>query len=193
MSRVIGVIGGTGSGKSYIAKLLAEKLNGLHIDCDKVANVIINTNDNCRAELMNTFGNDVIEGGTVNRKVLAERAFATAENTQALNQITHKYILEGLNEIIKNNENLSPQRTLIFDGATIVESGFNKYCDTIIAVISDKKKRIQRVMLRDNISLSEIEQRINAQKDDDYYINNADVVIYNNDGMNLREQLSTIN
>ena len=103
--KIIGLTGLTGAGKSTVAqKLMA--YDCYHIDADKVAREVINNNENVKNKLKERFGDDVINAdGTTNRPVLASRAFASEEDTNALNEITHPAVTEEIQSIIKEAKN----------------------------------------------------------------------------------------
>ena len=65
------------------------------------------------------------------------------------------------------------------DAPTLIESGFHRECDTVVVVLSSKKTRIARIMARDGLSRVRAEERVNAQKPDDFYREAADAVLYN--------------
>ncbi|MGN1126218.1 MAG: dephospho-CoA kinase, partial [Ruminococcus sp.] len=70
----------------------------------------------------------------------------------------------------------------ILDAPVLFESGGEKYCKKTVAVISDLEKRIERIIMRDNLTEEEATVRIKAQHSDSYYIDRADLVLYNNGG-----------
>jgi len=61
-----------------------------------------------------------------------------------------------------------------------IESGVYKLCDKIVSVLADSSVRKERIMARDNLTLSEAEKRMSAQKDDSFYKEYSDAVILNN-------------
>ena len=111
---------------------------------------------------------------------MAGLAFASLEQTQALNRITHKYILAQLEEEISRCD--SPYGVIV-DAAALAESGYLESCDCVIAVVSRKHKRLCRIMKRDHISFRMAKQRLNAQMKDSFYCAYADFVINNNGGL----------
>ena len=74
---------------------------------------------------------------------------------------------------------------MLIDAPTLFESGLDSICDKTVAVLSKKEIRLKRILARDNISEPDALLRIDAGKSDEYYLSNADKIIYN-DG-NLEE------
>lgn len=173
---IIGLTGQTGAGKSTVCEILAQ--NGLFIiDCDKIAREVTIKGSPVVSKLAEYFGNDILcDDLSLNRKKLAEKAFSSKENTEVLNSITHPAIIDEINKKIKENQG----KTIVLDAPTLFESGANMLCDKILCVLADEKTRIDRIMKRDLITYAQAKARVSAQKDDDFFINNCDAVIYNN-------------
>ncbi len=176
--KIIGLTGLTGAGKSTVAqKLMA--YGCYHIDADKVAREVINNNENVKNKLKERFGNDVINAdGTTNRPVLASRAFASEENTNALNEITHPAVTEEIQSIIKDMEEVG-YHGVIIDAIALFESGEDKLCDFTVAVVAPRDIRLERIMNRDNITEEKALERINAQKDEKFFTEKADFILWN--------------
>lgn len=176
--KIIGLTGLTGAGKSTVAqKLMA--YGCYHIDADKVAREVINNNEIVKNRLKERFGDDVINAdGTTNRPLLASRAFASEENTNALNDITHPAVTEEIQSIIKDMKEVG-YRGVIIDAIALFESGEDKLCDFTVAVVAPKEIRLERIMKRDNITEEKALERINAQKDESFFTKRADFVLWN--------------
>lgn len=172
--KVIGITGGSGCGKSYISAAIA-KMGYPVIDCDKVAREVTKKGSECLLELCNFFGDGILKNGELDRQKLAGIVFYDSEKLRKLNEITHKYILENIYDRIKEEE----KDTVIVDGAVLIESGF--CCDKMVGILADRAIRKSRIMLRDSLTPAQAEARISAQKSDDFYLKNCDVVLYNND------------
>ncbi len=176
--KIIGLTGLTGAGKSTVAqKLMA--YGCYHIDADKVAREVINNNENVKNKLKERFGDDVInEDGTTNRPLLATRAFADEQSTNDLNNITHPAVTEEIRSIIKDMSEVG-YRGVIIDAIALFESGEYALCDFTVAVVAPKEIRLERIKKRDNITEEKALERINAQKDESFFTNKADFVLWN--------------
>lgn len=176
--KIIGLTGLTGAGKSTVAqKLMA--YGCYHIDADKVAREVINNNENVKNKLKERFGSDVInDDGITNRPLLASRAFADEQSTNDLNAITHPAVTEEIKSIIKDMEEIG-YRGIIIDAIALFESGLDKLCDFTVAVIAPQDIRLERIIKRDNISEEKALERINAQKDESFFTEKADFVLWN--------------
>ena len=176
---VLGLTGPTGSGKSAVAKVFCDMGYKL-VDADKIARDIVSVGSPVIDKLAERFGNDIVlPDGNIDRKLLASRAFSSNENTKALNDITHPAIVESVR---KNIDDFVQQgfKKIIYDAPLLFESGTDKLCDKVLSVVADKDTRIERLKRRDNLSCEEINKRISAQHEDDFYTDKSDFVIKNN-------------
>lgn len=173
MSVVIGLTGPTGSGKSSASKI-AEDFGFQVIDCDKTAREATKKATEGLRALVSVFGEDILlSDGNLNRKALAALAFKDKESTDLLNKTILPYIADL---VVKQ---AAGQDTLL-DAPTLFESGINKICNKTVAVLADRDIRLKRIIARDNLTLKEAEIRINAGKDEKFFKENADFVLYNN-------------
>ena len=173
LKHIIGLTGPTGSGKTS-ACTVAEKLGYKVINCDKVAREATNK-ENVLAALINAFGEDITENGKLNRKALAQKAFANEASTELLNETILPFIVEMINEQI----NAASQDKILLDAPTLYESGADSICSSVVAVLSSRENRKKRILARDNLTNEAAELRLNAGKSDDFYKERTDSIIYN--------------
>ncbi len=177
MSKIIGLTGPTGAGKSSAARICAD-LGIKHIDCDILARRAVEKGTNGLNAVVNAFGNDILNAdGTLNRKALAEKAFKDKQSTELLNKTLLPFIKDLVLAEIEGE-------WVLLDAPTLFESGINEICFKTVAVLSDNEKRISRIIARDNITRDQALLRINAGKKDEFYIENCDFIIYNNKAEN---------
>lgn len=172
MTKIIGLTGPTGAGKSSAAAV-CKKLSIKHIDCDILARKAVEKGTNGLNAVVNAFGRDILNpDGSLNRKALAQKAFCDEKSTNLLNETLLPFIKELVLKEIEGD-------VVLLDAPTLFESGINEICFKTVAVLSDKEIRLNRIMKRDNITRDAALLRINAGKTDDFYIKNCDFVIYN--------------
>lgn len=175
---LIGLTGGIGSGKSTVAKALGDR--GLTIvDADKIAREIVEPGSAVLGRLAERFGEDILRGdGSLDRAKLAAKAFATPEDTEALNAITHPEIrrisLQRIEEAQSRGENV------VYDMPLLIELGFDEKCDLTLVVIADAQRRVERLVSSRGMSEADARQRMSAQLGDEERKKHADVVIDNN-------------
>ena len=183
----IGLTGKTGAGKTTVASYLKEK--GCYIiDGDIIARQITEKGSEVLPILQKAFGDDILdENGELIRKRLAERAFSTKDNTALLNSITHPAIKKRCEKEMVFAESQG-YKTAVIDAAAILESDCKDLCEKIVVVHADKDTRLERILSRDDITKEQAMTRINAQKDDDYYFSQADIIIYTHPPYNIEEE-----
>ncbi len=184
MKKIIGITGGSGTGKSAVSQLFKEK-GALILDADKIYKETIKPGMPALSEIEKNFGENVIlQNGELNRPALAKIVFNSESKLHKLDAITHKYIIAKMKEQIKK----SKDKIIIIDAPTLFESGLNGICDVTIGVLAEKDIRIKRIMERDSLTENAAKERIFAQKDDSFYKEKCDFVIENNGGFNELEK-----
>ena len=184
---IIGLTGKTGAGKTTVASYLKEK--GCYIiDGDIIARQITEKDSDILPILQKAFGKDILdENGELIRKTLAQRAFSSKENTNLLNSITHPEIKRRCeNEIAFAEDN--GYKVAVIDAAAILEGNCKDLCEKIVVVHADEDTRLERILQRDAITKEQAMTRINAQKDDEYYFSQADIIIRNHPPYNIEEE-----
>lgn len=180
--KIIGLCGGSGSGKSAVSELL-EKIGIPHIDADRIYHNITSYESDCMRELASVFGDGVKNGdGSLNRAYLREIVFFGIDSNQkrnTLNKITHKYVLAEIDNQIEKYK-ADGREAVIADIPLLFESGFYKKCDFTVAVIADDEIRAKRIVCRDNITEEQAKARINAQISTEELISKVDFVLENN-------------
>lgn len=182
--KIIGVTGGTGGGKTTVTKIM-EHYGAQVVDADVIARNVVMPGTPALSEIGNVW--DVVRDGVLDRKALAKIVFTDEVQLHKLNTITHKYVIEE----IKSQLEKCTVDIFVIDAIALFESGLSDLCDVTVAVIADRDVRCERIMARDNLTKSEAIMRMNAQKSDEFYIENADFVIYNNGG-DIEEEIRQI-
>ncbi|MBR3996033.1 MAG: dephospho-CoA kinase [Clostridia bacterium] len=176
---VLGVTGQSGAGKGELCNIM-EQLGACCLDTDKTAREVVLPGTQCLSELVAHFGNEILcNDGTMDRKKVASIVFSDREELEFLTTTTHKYIIEKIKQWLFERE-LSGDKIVIIDAPQLFDAGADFYCNFKLCVLADKEIRADRIMTRDGISYDEAMARINSQKDDEYFRERCDYVVYNN-------------
>ena len=176
MTKIVGLTGGIGSGKTTIANQFKSLGVPIYI-ADDEAKKLMNSGS-VLEKIKKTFGEELVDDNILNREKLAQIVFSNPEKLKQLNQIVHpevkKHFLKWLNKH-KNHPYVIKEAAILF------ESGSYKDCDFIITVTAPLEIRIQRILKRDNTTREDILNRIKNQWNDEDKVSKSDFVIQNED------------
>lgn len=179
MTKIVGLVGMMGSGKSKILEFF-ETLKISCFNSDKEAKKMMETIPFIRNQIIDVFGYESYLNQKPNTKYLSDIVFKNPKKLKLLNEIIHPVIKK---KIIIWSKNI-PSRYGVIESAILFESGLNKLCNKIICVEAPEKIRVQRIIKRDKINKESIKERFNNQtklksriKSIDYFIENIDFEI----------------
>ena len=173
---IIGITGNSGSGKTEISKILSERINAEIIDADKIVKKISVPENEYYKKQIELFGTEILIDNKLNTKKIAEIIYNNSEIREKLNKLTYKYVVDEIKKEIKKYKN----KNIVIDAPLLFESGLNKNCDITVGVIAKKEIKLERIIKRDKIRENTAESRLSIQKEDDFYIKNADFILVNN-------------
>ncbi len=179
MTKIIGLTGGIGSGKTTIGKHFQSLGVPVYIADDAAKGVT--ESPEVLSQIKNTFGASIFDNGKLNRKALGAVVFSDAKKLKELNAIIHPAVRLHFLEWVKQHAN---DPFVIKEAAILFESGSNVDCDYVITVVAPQEFRIKRVMDRDNTNRKTVLERIENQWSDEERISKSDFVIEN---INLQE------
>jgi dephospho-CoA kinase len=175
--RVVGLIGGIGSGKSLVAEELAHH-GGYVISGDQLGHEALRQVD-IRTRVVERWGRGILDAdGNVNRRRLGEKVFADREERKALEALSFPYIERRIREEIgaaRRNPNVA---FIVLDAAVMLEAGWNKYCDVLVYVDTPRPLRLERLTAR-GLSEKEVTARESAQWPESDKAKHARIVVNN--------------
>lgn len=174
--KIIGLTGGSGTGKGTVASML-RALGAASVDADAVYHRLCRENHEMLLEIKQTFGDVLDDNGALNRKKLAPIVFSSPEKLAALTRITMPYIRDACLASIHQK---AAYPIVLLDAPTLFETGLDAICASVIAVLSDTKLRMARIMKRDGLTAEQAHARIAAQPQDAFYAGRAAHLIQNN-------------
>jgi dephospho-CoA kinase len=175
---ILGVTGCPGSGKSVLAAAMAERGWTL-IDADRVGKEVVERDPPMLGELARTFGADILgPEGTLDRRLLARRAFSSPENTRLLNGVVHPVLVRRILGLIELRR--TSGENVVVDCALIYEWGIERNFDRVLCVRADEDMRRCRLASRDGRSPEEIDRLFASQFPEREKVLRADIVLANN-------------
>jgi dephospho-CoA kinase len=182
MTRVIGLTGGIGSGKSTVSRFLAE-LGAVIIDADKIGHEIYRPDTDTWRQLVKIFGSGILAAdNTIDRKKLGVIVFGNKQELQRLNAIIHPQITEEIKKRIAECQRQAV-KVIVLDAPVLLEANAKNLVDEVWVVVADEDKVIKRAAARTGLSEQQIRDRIYSQLPNAERTKDARVVI-NNDGSN---------
>lgn len=175
----IGITGGIGSGKTTVTDYLKNK-GYIVIDADEMSREITSSGGKAIPFIREKFGdNFILSDGSMDRAKMRDLIFSNPDAKQILEEGTTKVVIEDINNIIKVQENAG-SKVVFFSIPQLFENNLQGDYDQIWAVSADREIKKERVKFRDGIDDNIIDLIISSQAEDEYIINNSDVVITNN-------------
>ena len=176
MTFKVGITGGIGSGKSTVAQVFSTLGVPVYY-ADDAAKHIMNVAPAVKEAIIAIFGEEVYDGGTLQRKALSAKVFNDKDKLAQLNAIVHPATIRFGNEWLERQT----YPYAIKEAALLFETGTAAQLDFIIGVYAPDTLRIHRVMERDGVSRELVKQRMEKQIQEQIKMRLCDTVIVNND------------
>ena len=172
----IGITGGIGSGKTYVASVF-QSLGIPIFNADIQAKKIMTSSRKLIKLLKEEFGNDIYKDSDLNKEKLASIVFSNSDKLQKLNSLVHPIVKEEFNNWCKKQT--SPY--VIKEAAILFESNSHIGLDAVICVSAPLDLRIERLLNRDDYSEKEIKKRIENQISQEEKEKLSDYIIVNDE------------
>lgn len=191
--RIIGLTGGMGSGKSYVAGIICKNFPFLHISTDDIARAQMLKGGASYDGVVAEFGEGILdEAGEIDRGRLATIVFNSPEKLKKLNSLTHPNVTAEVMRIIGivdrgEVESMlhgrpTPYRAVLVETAILKEAGYEEFCNDIWFVKAPQEDRINRVMQSRGYSRERAEATIASQAADEEFESYCTGIINNSDG-----------
>ena len=187
MTKIIGLTGGIGSGKTTIANYFAEKGIPVYIADDEARK--ITESPEILQSIRALFGDEVFNSEKLDRVKVSQIVFNDTDKLKQLNEIIHPAVKKHFKNWVLQHSNFD---FIVYETAILFESGSYKQCDVVISVIAPIETRIKRVMIRDSVSREEVLNRIKNQLSDENLIKKSDFIIDNNKLEETKHQVDKI-
>ncbi len=173
--KLVGLAGGSGTGKSTIAAHLVGR-GASHIDADKVGHELLESDAQVGRRIRDRFGEGVFDGERVDRAALSKVVFEDAEALAALNSIVHPAIIRecerAVEEFRKQNVDL-----VVIDAALLLEVPLPFEVDLMIALRCSREEQLCRLQKKGGVEDEQLEARLASQAELEKAFYRADVVV----------------
>lgn len=181
MPRVIGLTGGIGSGKSTVARILAD-LGAQVVNADRVGHEVYEPGSDGWRRVTERFGPSVVAAdGSIDRRRLGAIVFADAAALADLNAIVHPLIGIEIARRVRSWRESGAELPLVLEAALLVEAGWKGFVDQVWVVRAAVDSVVERVRAERGMAEEDTRARIRTQISDEQRCAAADVII-DNDG-----------
>ncbi|XP_033963471.1 bifunctional coenzyme A synthase [Pseudochaenichthys georgianus] len=173
---VIGLTGGSGSGKSSIARRL-EALGAVRVDCDKLGHEVYQPDTAAHHRVLKEFGSDLLnEDKTINRRALGRKVFGNKERLKALTDIVWPEIALLVKNIISQAKEEGNQ-VCVLDAAVLLEAGWTDMTHEVWVTIIPEEEAVIRITERDGVTTEDALRRLQSQWSNSQQVERANVVL----------------
>lgn len=187
MTKIIGLTGGIGSGKTTIANYIKSLGIPVYIADDEAKKLL--NDETIQKKIKNAFGETIFVNNILSKEKLSKIVFNDPDKLKKLNSIIHPAVKAHFKEWL---EDYKKEPMIVKEAAILFESGSDQDCDAVITVVAPINTRIERVENRDNISKQEVLNRIKNQWTDEMRLEKSDYSIENNDLTKAFQQVDEI-
>jgi dephospho-CoA kinase len=172
----LGVTGGIGSGKTSVCRVFSSL--GIPVfSTDPEAKTIMDSNGGIIKRINSLVGRDLYIGGSLDRQQLATLIFNNPALLGKINSLVHPLVFDKFERWVK--EQSAPY--VIMEAAILFESGASKLVDKVATVVAPVEERVQRVILRNNLTREQVLERMRNQMTDEERIVLSDFLIHNSE------------
>ncbi|XP_069547859.1 bifunctional coenzyme A synthase [Brachyistius frenatus] len=173
---VIGLTGGSGSGKSSIARRL-EALGAVRIDCDKLGHEVYQPGAAAYHGVLERFGSDILnEDKTINRRALGRKVFGNQEQLKALTSTVWPDIALLVKSRISQARDEGKQ-VCVVDAAVLLEAGWTDLVHEVWVTLIPEEEAVLRITERDGVTTEDALRRLQSQWSSSKQVEHANVVL----------------
>lgn len=181
-TKIIGITGGVGSGKSRILQYIRDNYNCKIVTADDMANEVKGPGEECYDRIVALLGDDILtDDGRIDHGKMAAKIYADKDLLKKVNSIIHPAVIGRIKAMGNEEREKGSLDYFFIEAALLIECGFNDYVDEMWYIYSDKDVRRQRLKSSRGYDDAKIDAIMKSQLSDEQYRAGSDVVI-DNDG-----------
>ena len=160
---IIGLTGGSASGKSSVGRRVAGRGWGV-VDCDKLGHLAYSPGQPAHAKVVQEFGQGVLaEDGTIDRRALGSIVFGDQARLAALNTIVWPEISRLALAQAAQLWREAGRQVVVLDAAVLLEAGWEAACHEVWVCVVPRHEAVRRIVARDGKTEQEAERRLDSQ------------------------------
>ncbi len=163
MTKIIGITGGIGTGKSTVSSVLRDRGYRI-IDADRIARDVVRPGSTALEELAAAFGGSILnEEGGLDRGALASIVFSDDQKKERMERIITDRVVEQVRRLTEEAREDGSEGLVFLDAPTLFETGADRLTDAVWLVTAAEDVRTARVMKRDGSTWEQVRRRMDAQ------------------------------
>ncbi len=179
MTKIVGITGGIGSGKTTLSKYLKKKGFLIHESDIEVSKIYKKPKKTFINFIRNKISKEAVKNNKINKKKITNIIFNNIKAKKLLEKYIHNEVKSSRDMFIKKNS--KNKKNLIFaDIPLLFENNLDKNFDSIICVISTKKNRIKRILKNKKFSKEILNKIFKNQTTDKERKRRSNIIIKNN-------------
>jgi len=176
---IVGLVGQAGSGKSTVARALAEDGARL-IEADVLGHEITDHDPEVRRALSAEYGPDVYRAdGTLDRARVAARVFTDREARGRLDALVHPRIVRAIRERLERLRAEGFRGVVVVDAALMLDWNLERECDALLAIVAAERDQLERLARERGWSDTQARARMAVQRAHETFRAAADVTLDN--------------
>lgn len=181
--KVIGLTGGIGSGKSFVAGVAEKYFPVLHVNTDEIARLQMKKGGisyQKTVDYFSAYSEKLLgEDGEIDRKVLSEIVLSDKKLLEKLNGITHPAVVDEVKNIIKREKEYKNHKAVLIETALLYEAGIDSICDEIWYVYAPDETRRKRLTLSRGYTKEKTDMFMSRQNSEELFLRLADRTVPN--------------
>lgn len=175
---IVGLVGRAGSGKTTVARVLADQ-GATVLEADRMGHQVTDGDPEVREALQREYGEDVYQGGRLDRARVAAKVFADPAARARLDHLVHPRILRLIEQRLSALRAEGWRGLVVIDAALMLQWGLERQCDAVLAVTAPESMQVRRLMSARGWSEADARARLAAQWSNERYAAAADWTIEN--------------
>ena len=194
--RIIGLTGGIGSGKSFVAHVAEKNFPVLHISSDEIARRQMQKGGISYKRVVEEFSGLtdglLCEDGEINRTVLSKLVMNDPALLNRLDEITHPAVIEEINTIIDAENERNVYLAVLIETALIYEAGIDRMCDEVWYVYAPLATRSSRLIRMRGYSTEKTEMFLKNQQSEEEFLRRSDRTVPNGEDVTESDMIKII-
>ena len=187
MTKILGLTGGIGSGKTAVSKMF----NALDVpvyNADQAAKILMQSSKDLKHKIKQLLGKDAYKQNQLNKAFISEKIFNNKALLTQINALVHPEVALDFNSWLSMQTSVY----VVKEVAILFETAAENQFDYILTVTAPEALRIERIIKRDHTPLAKIKAVMSNQLQDSEKTAKSDFVILNIDLDSTKKQVYDI-